>query len=135
MSSNEKPLSKDPAGQTSQSINDIKQSKQSGNNQGTDDIVVMDTIDQKNNTMRTVSRRNDKKDMMTALWKGQSTMATLASNPLKSSMFRASTVQHGAGQKNALNNTQSHSQSREASPGLIAAIPPDRSDHFKYQLN
>ena len=59
-------------------------------------------------------------------------MATLASNPLKSSMFRASTVQNGASQKNALNNTQSQSQSREASPGLIAAIPPDRSDHFKY---
>ena len=85
--------------------------------------------------MRTVSRRNDKKDMMTALWKGQSTMATLTSNPLKSSMFRASTVQYGASQKNALKNAQSQSQSREASPGLIAAIPPDRSDHFKYQLN
>ena len=109
MSSNEKPLSKDPAGQTSQSINDMNKSKQSGNNQGTDDIVIMDTMDHKNNTMRTVSRRNDKKDMMTALWKGQSTMATLASNPLKSSMFRASTVQHGASQKNALKNAQSQS--------------------------
>ena len=45
MSSNEKPLSKDPAGQTSHSINEMNKSKQSGNNQGTDDIVIMDTMD------------------------------------------------------------------------------------------
>jgi hypothetical protein len=80
--------------------------------------------------MRTVSRRNDKKDMLTALWKGQSTLATMASNPLKSSMFRASTVQHTVA-ANEL-NTHSEEQSHDGSQGLIAALPPDRSDHFKY---
>ena len=54
----------------------------------------------------------------------------MASNPLKSSMFRASTVQHATGV-----NELSEEPSQEGNPALIAALPPDRTDHFKYQLN
>lgn len=132
MSSKEQPMS-NGGGQTSHSLNDINKLKQSGNNYTSEDIVVMQSLDNKNHTVRTAAGKNEKKDMLTALWKGQSTLATLTSNPLKSSMFRASTVQHTVAANDL--NTHSEEQSTDGRGGLIAALPPDRSDSFKQQLN
>ena len=79
-------------GDHSQSIQDIERLKQSGS-YPLEDMVVMSPNDYKNNTMETIAGdRAEKKEKLTALWKGQSTLATMTSNPLKSSMFRASTV-------------------------------------------
>lgn len=56
MSSTEKPLSNGVGGQTTHSANGINKLKQSGNNYTNEDIVIISSMDNKNNTMRAVSR-------------------------------------------------------------------------------
>ena len=56
MSSTEKPLSNGVGGQTTHSANEANKLKQSANNYTSEDIVIINSMDNKNNTMRTGSR-------------------------------------------------------------------------------
>ena len=58
--------------------NDFKKS-----NYPAEDIVIM-SFDHKNQTMQPGVGKGQSRERVTALWKGQSTLATLTTNPVKS---------------------------------------------------
>ena len=48
-------------------------------------------------------------------------------------MFRTTSVQHAFGTNDL--NSKSENQSENGNGGFIAALPPEKSDQFKFQLN
>lgn len=96
-----------------------------------DEVVMIRSFDHKNRTGGPSPSKLQTTERVTALWKGQSTLATLTKNPMNSHHFRASST-IDVKKNYAELNPDSEEQSLAGAQNLEAM---SESTNYKYSMN